>query len=527
MGAWGNRRNLSASVRGVPEMFLLLALPARAATVHVYETEDLWSALDAAAPGDDVVVHAGVYETQQSTGSWLRNVELDGVDVRAADGESVVIEGDPAGSQNILNLSGEWFTLSGFELRFGSKGIRLFASANATLENLIIHDVGDVGISANDPGASYEAVSFLEIEIYNTGIDGGTGECFYLGCQGDECQVWDSRVERNWCHDTQMGSQGDGIEIKSGSFGNVVQDNVIHDVNYPGITMYGARGRGLNTVNGNVVWNSLTQGIQLVGEAIVKNNIVFATASYGIYSKSSDGQDPFELFVVHNTVVNGSGTCLRANDWASGKDIVVANNAFYCEGGKGVELSGDVGTSTWLQNAVTGTNDAFGGTFDGGSTAIAFEDAEAHDYYPAEGSPMVDAADAAWESGEDFNCLDRDAPHDVGAYQRDHETNPGWIPAEGFKQCTDDPPDTGGHHGDDDGGDYGDGGDDSDPPGGGTGGDEDSMRAGTDSGSSPDPGCRCSSGRASPAWLGVALVSMVRRRRYPALFAAVPPNAAK
>src|SRR6185436_17422725 len=197
----------------------------------------------------------------------------------------------------------------------------------------------------------------------------------------------------NWCHDTQRGSQGDGIEIKSGSYANQVQFNVIHDVYYPGITTYGSRGRGPNVITNNVIWNGLTQGIQIVGEVYVRHNLVFSTASYGIYSKSSDGQDPTELAIFGNTVVNGTGTCLRANDWTKGEDIVVANNALYCDGGIAIEISGDPGTASWIANAVSGANGAPSGTFDGVSVDVAFEDPVAHDYYPTAESPLLDAAD--------------------------------------------------------------------------------------------------------------------------------------
>ncbi len=503
-------------------MLWIAVATAHAGTVDVYDADGLWDALDHVAPGDDVVVHAGVYETQLPSGSWLREVVLPGTEgapitLRAAAEENVIIEGDPAGSQNIVNLSGDWFTLSGFELRFGSKGIRMFETTNANIENLIIHDVGDVGISANDPGAVYEALWFAGIEIYNTGIDGGTGECFYLGCQADACQVMGSYVELNWCHDTQMGSQGDGIEIKSGSYGNTVRDNVIHDVNYPGITIYGTRGRGINRVERNVVWNSLTQGIQVVGEALVMNNIVFDTASYGLFSKSSDGQDPLDLGILNNTVVNGSGTCFRANDWADATDITVVNNAFFCDSGTGVEISGEPGTSVWAGNAVTGANGAPTGTFDGKSVTVAFEDAAAHDYYPSADSPLVDAGDDVKSQGTSTASIGIRVPTMSGAYERRDDDNPGWHVGDGFKACLSSPDDTGGHHGDDDGGGDDGGGDDG-------GGDDstpttddstvaDDSTAATDDEGAPDDGCGCGSGSTPTlaAWVLAALLTSRRR----------------
>ena len=71
--------------------------------------------------------------------------------------------------------------------------------------------------------------------------------------------MFDSLIEGNYIHNTNGPSvaQGDGIEIKEGSYGNIVRDNVIHDTNYPGIITYSTVGNGPpNVLEGNVVWNS-------------------------------------------------------------------------------------------------------------------------------------------------------------------------------------------------------------------------------------------------------------------------------
>src|SRR4029450_726607 len=97
--------------------------------------------------------------------------------------------------------------------------------------------------------------------------------------------------------------------------------------------------------------------------ATARNNIVLQTDSYALYSKSSDGQLPEDLTIVHNTIVNGAGTGLRVNDWGAAKRMAVGNNVFACTGGSGIEISGSSGVSVWSANAVSGKNDAPGGTF--------------------------------------------------------------------------------------------------------------------------------------------------------------------
>jgi hypothetical protein len=108
----------------------------------------------------------------------------------------------------------------------------------------------------------------------------------YIGCHPGNCRTTGSLIEGNYIHHLRGTSDGgnDGIEIKAGSYGNVIRDNVIHDTNierhYPGIFVYGG-GAGTNLVEGNVIWNA-GEGIQVVSDAVVRNNIVFNCSATGI-----------------------------------------------------------------------------------------------------------------------------------------------------------------------------------------------------------------------------------------------------
>ena len=83
----------------------------------------------------------------------------------------------------------------------------------------------------------------------------------YLGCNNNGCRVANSLIEGNYIHHTNGPTveQGDGIELKEGSYGNIIRDNVIHDTNYPGIITYSTVGNGPpNVIEGNLIWNSTT-----------------------------------------------------------------------------------------------------------------------------------------------------------------------------------------------------------------------------------------------------------------------------
>ncbi|MEZ4382136.1 MAG: right-handed parallel beta-helix repeat-containing protein [Nannocystaceae bacterium] len=416
---------------------LLVSAQLVAATIDVNNGDNLFDTLQGLQAGDEVIVHAGTYPVPGFVNLVLSGTENAPIIIRAADGDEVIIAG--IDSQNAINVEGSWYTLRGLKVVGGSHGVRLGSSSHATIEGLEITETGDVGISCNRPDNTYEALTIRGNHIHHTGMGGGPGECMYLGCNDDGCQMWDSVIEFNWCHDTTAGSQGDGIEVKTGSYNNLIRHNVIHDVKYPGITIYGTvDNKAPNVVEGNAVWNVVDNGIQTVGDAIVRNNLVFDVGANGIHAKPSQGEIVELIDIVHNTIINPGGVCLRGNEWPGGDGIVVADNAFYCPGGTAIKLPSGAGSATIDSNAVVGgVEGAPMGTFDGVSVDAAFIDAGAKDVYPKGDSPLVDAG-AAGHAELDFNCLPRDPNGvEVGAYDLSDAQNPGWAVGPGFKTCAD------------------------------------------------------------------------------------------
>ena len=154
--------------------------------------------------------------------------------IRAKDGEVPIIT-RPDAKQNTINITNaSYVVLKGLEVTNGSHGIRMDHSSFITIEECEIHDTGDVALSANT-GAEYEGLQILRNHIHDTN---DTGEGMYLGCNNNACQMFDSLIEGNYVHHTNGPTvvQGDGIEIKEGSYNNIVRDNVIHDTNYPCIS---------------------------------------------------------------------------------------------------------------------------------------------------------------------------------------------------------------------------------------------------------------------------------------------------
>jgi hypothetical protein len=231
----------------------------------------------------------------------------------------------------------------------------------------------------------------------------------------------------------------DGIEVKVGSYGNVIRDNVIHDTTigtrYPCIFVYGG-GPGLNIVEGNAVW-SCGEGIYAVADATVRNNIIFSS-DVGISSYPHVQVSQMRNLNIVNNTIYGNGECLYAR-WSSVTNAVLANNAIYCPGTTAVDASGFSNVQVVIRNNYIEGNLA-GASIDnqeffaGGTAATSFIDPETANLWPQATSVLLGKGALAYSPAIDFNNTSRMDPSDVGAYETNGlPTNPGWQIQQGFK----------------------------------------------------------------------------------------------
>jgi len=397
----------------IPILMLAVASSVGAEVVEIFPGDSFKAAFESLNPGDTLIVHAGTYS---ESGSRIR-ISTQGsaeepVFVQGAEGEARPLITRPADStpQNTINIEGaSYVTISGLEISGNGDGINLSGQPHhITIEDNVIHDI-DVGVNFR---SSMDSIVVRRNHIYNTN---GTGEGMYVGCNNATCAVSNSVIELNWVHDTG-GDQGDGIEIKYGSWGNVIRDNVVHDTNYPCILAYGVQDANAdhpNLIEGNVVWNC-GESIDVISDAIVRNNIVIGTLLTQAHS-----QVPIQrnVTIVNNTVIGS----MSLGGWGGSNltsTLTIANNVVY-EG----SISNPPGA------AVYSANQEFASAIPG-----VFVDANQWDFWPASDSPLIEAADDAFVPAADFNREPRDAPYDVGAYETDGlSANPGWRIASGFK----------------------------------------------------------------------------------------------
>ncbi len=393
--------------------------------------DDLEAAAAALVPGEELVLRGGTYFFDENVTISANGTAAQPITIRAKNGEQPVIEQATA-NHNVVEINASsYLVIRGIEFTGGSHGIRLMNSDYITIEDCEVQETGDVAISANS-GGTYEGLRLLRNHIHHTN---GTGEGMYLGCNNDGCRIANSLIEGNYIHHTNRASvvQGDGIEIKEGSYGNIVRDNVIHDTKYPGILLYSTVGNGpQNIVEGNVVWNVSDNTVQIAADAVIRNNIILGNVSFQAHQSGS----PSNIEFVHNTVVNdGSGIEVRN---VSGP-VLIANNAVYSQSTAIRLISGDLSQVQLFGNVgIGGLSGGSSGYLDGNGIGIDmvagnFNGAPPIDAFPAPGSALTGAGNSSYVTVIDFNGSQRGTSADAGAYAFDPNGNPGWTITAGFK----------------------------------------------------------------------------------------------
>lgn len=407
------------------------------------DTEEEFEKLaNALQPGDELILHGGTYSQNSRRAVTTKGTMERPIIIRAADGERPVLI-HPADSRqnNIEFVDCAHLVIRGLRFQGGNSGVRFIRGEHVTFEDCEIFETGNNALTMNSGNCQGFIIRLNH--IHHTGLStthATEGEGMYIGCHTGSCRTTDSLIEGNYIHHLRGTSSGgnDGIEIKVGSYGNVVRNNVIHDTNigqrYPGIFVYGG-GRGTNVVEGNVIWNA-GEGIQVVSDAVVQNNIIFDCAATGITAGPHAAMPHVRNTIILNNTIYNAPVGVRIR-WGSATNIIFANNAVYCAAGTAMDAM--VGPALLRNNYVNGrlVGVAVDGTriFDGSDLAAVFVDGARQNFWPKPGSVLLGGADPPLAPAFDFNGTKRTAPCDVGAYESDGQAqNPGWPIQSGFKR---------------------------------------------------------------------------------------------
>lgn len=284
----------------------------------------LKSLLTTLPAGSRVLIHGGVYSVDSYFVISAQGTESQPVVIEGAPGEKVSITRKDA-LQNVVNIDNSQFLLMrNLDIYGGSTGVKIQTVSDLMLYDSKIHHTGNNGIAANSKNTS--RLYFVDNEISYTA---GNGEGFYLGSNDGVFKTNNSYVVGNYLHHlaNDTAAQGDGIEIKDGSYANVVKYNFVDGTKYPGITVY-RTGRGAvdrNVIEENVVINTVDAGIQVTADAVVRNNLVIGKSTAFVSKPYTT--NPVNMVVSNNTFL-GSGTTVRLTNWLT-TDLAFANNAIH------------------------------------------------------------------------------------------------------------------------------------------------------------------------------------------------------
>jgi hypothetical protein len=215
-------------------------------------------------------------------------------------------------------------------------------------------------------------------------------------------------IALNHVHDCR-GDQGDGIEVKQGSWGNLIAENNVHDTNYPCITVYGTAGKPVNIIERNLCRRSADHTMQVQGEAIVRNNVLIAAAGSGFASTDHQGKT-LNLQVVHNTIIN-AGHAFSGGSWNDREGMLLANNVLYSRDKNALHFANGKGGVLIAGTVIVGSGPKEGTSPGRGleDFAAVSWDAVSYDAVPADQAPF-EQADPRYLLETDFSGRARMQP---------------------------------------------------------------------------------------------------------------------
>jgi len=419
------------------------------ATFEIYPAtvdsqEEFETIANSLKPGDELLLYEGLYSQSARRAVTAKGSATKPIVIRAAKGEKPLLT-RPADNidkyNNIEFIDCSYLIIRGIRFRGGSSGVRFIRGDHITFEECEIFETGNNALTMNS--GNCDAFTIRRNHIHHTGLSksGSTeGEGMYIGVHNGSYITTNTLVEGNYIHHLRGTSNGgnDGIEIKFGSYGNIVRDNVIHDTNigrrYPGIFVYGG-GKGTNIVEGNVIWNA-GEGIQVVSDAIIRNNIIFNCSITGITAAPHAAVPHVRnVKIVNNTIVNHpKGVQIR---WSKASKMVFANNAIYCPKSTAIDahrIGNAIFSANYVKGRLVGVKTDGSRFCDGGTIYEAFVEPDKKNYWPKPSSVLINNASPDFTQKQDFNHTTRKPPFDVGAYESErYVKNPGWQVQMGFK----------------------------------------------------------------------------------------------
>ncbi|MCU1516356.1 MAG: hypothetical protein JWQ75_1077, partial [Pseudarthrobacter sp.] len=196
------------------------------ATVTVTTAAELASALAAPAPGAVIHLADGVY-VGNFTATGITTAEQP---ITLCGGKGAVLDGGGTEDGYVLHLDrASYWTVQGFTVRNGQKGVMLDETTNSVIQHLTVESIGDEAIHLRRFSSDNRVVgntvtgAGLRKPKFGEGIYIGTAEsnwCDISSCQPD-------RSDRNEIRDNSIsGTTAESVDIKEGTSDGVLVGNI-------------------------------------------------------------------------------------------------------------------------------------------------------------------------------------------------------------------------------------------------------------------------------------------------------------
>ncbi|TET39087.1 MAG: right-handed parallel beta-helix repeat-containing protein [Planctomycetota bacterium] len=377
----------------------------------------LADAILALQPGQKLEIGAGTYSINRWFNVLLHGTASAPIWITGAPGDRPVLT-RPDNAQNVMNvgsgLGSEYICFHGLDFTGGDDLIKLYKCTNIWIDECYIHNGDGVGIAANSENTDHLYIT--RNLIHDPGDADDTCEGMYLGANNSVYVMTDSIIALNHVHDCG-GTQGDGIEVKQGSYNNWIVENHVHGTNYPCILVYGTDGNGINIIERNILYDSNDNILQVQGEAIVRNNLMMGTG-VGFASTDHQGQT-LNLTFIHNTIIT-PGRAANMSSWDGRDGMIFCNNVVYSRDAESIRFPNGSSGVTVIGNVVLGTVTGVSIGFITGNglgdfVGVAW-DASIRDANPSGGSPIIGMGDPNYAVPDDITGNTRKTGLDSGAF---------------------------------------------------------------------------------------------------------------
>jgi len=199
--------------------------------VNVSNTDTLYAALKAAAPGHLIIMAPGTYHpTSHSSG--FHHVEISNKMgtatqpiVLCGTRDAILDGGSTSGPTPVTIINSKYITVAGFTVQNGLKGISLQHTTSSIVDNVKVTNIGMEGIHIQD-ASSYNTIQHSW--VINTGRrTPGKGEGVYLG-SAESIKPNDHCVGNKVVNNTiGPGVTAEMVDVKENSSFGVVADNML------------------------------------------------------------------------------------------------------------------------------------------------------------------------------------------------------------------------------------------------------------------------------------------------------------